>query len=166
VLKLFADRSAIVITHAYLYHDGSRYDQNGPGQYFNPHTYVMMGQARTSVNDGQQMWQKLILPNHNVKLVFSGHDVRFGDLPPGTTGRLSSTRPDGTVVHQILANYQTCTAAPCERSYQGSLVDGGNGYLRIVRFSPAAQTISVSTYSPHLDKILDDPSNRFTLPMN
>ena len=166
VLTAFNDRSAILITHAFLYHDGSRYDQMGPFQYYNPHSYAMMGQAHSSVNDGQQMWQKLVLPSRNVKLVFSGHDVNGGDLPPGTTSRLASTRPDGSVVYQILANYQTCTNAPCERSYQGSLVDGGNGFLRIVRFSPAAQTISVSTYSPHLDRVLDDPSNRFTLPMN
>ena len=99
-------------------------------------------------------------------MVFSGHDVSFADLPPGTTGRLSSARPDGSVVHQILANYQTCTGAPCDRSIQGSVVDGGNGYLRIVRFSEAAQTISVSTYSPHLDHTLEDAGNRFVLPMN
>jgi len=166
ILKIFRDRSAILITHAFLYHDSSRYDQSGPSQNFNPHVYVMTGQGRTSINDGQEMWQKLILPNRNVKMVFSGHDVSFADLPPGTTGRLSSTRPDGSVVHQILANYQTCTGAPCDRSYQGSLVDGGNGYLRIVRVSPAAQTISVSTYSPHLDRTLDDPGNRFVLPLN
>ena len=99
-------------------------------------------------------------------MVFSGHDVNFGDLPPGTTGRLSSTRPDGSVVHQILANYQTCTAAPCALSPQGSIVNGGNGYLRIVRFSQATSTISVSTYSPVLDMSLTDPANQFVLPMN
>jgi len=46
------------------------------------------------------------------------------------------------------------------------VVNGGNGYLRIVRFSALSQTISVSTYSPHLDRWLNDPSNRFDLPMN
>jgi hypothetical protein len=166
VLNAFRNQPAIVITHAYLYHDGSRYNDSGPFQSYNPHGYAMLGQPRSSINDGEEMWQKLILPNRNVKLVFSGHDVNGGDLPPGTTGRLSSARPDGTVVHQILANYQTCTAAPCDRSRQGTLVDGGNGFLRIVRFSAASQTISVSTYSPHLGLSLDDPDNRFDLPMN
>ena len=166
VLKLFRDRPAIIITHAYLYHDSTRYDQRGPGQNFNPHTYVAMGQPGTTINDGQEIWQKLILPNRNVKLVFSGHDVNFDDLPPGTTGRLSSARPDGSVVHQVLANYQTCTAPPCGTSPQGSTVRGGNGYLRLVRFSPVAATISVSTYSPYVDAWLDDPANRFVLDMN
>ncbi len=166
ILKTFRDRRAIVITHGYLYHDGTRYDHTGAGQNFNPHGYVMMGQPGTSINDGQEMWTKLIAPNSNVKLVFSGHDVSGADLPPGTTSRLSSTRPDGTVVHQILANYQTCTAAPCEFSGRGTTVRGGNGYLRILRFSPAAGTIAVSTYSPYLGTSLTDPSNEFVLTMD
>jgi len=166
VLQAFHDQPAIIITHAYLYHDSSLYNQHGPPQFFNPHNYVMMGQSHTTINDGMEMWQKLILPNRNVKMVFSGHDVNFDDLPPGTTGLLSSARPDGSVVHQILANYQTCTAAPCDVSPQGTTVNGGSGYLRIVRFSPAAGTISVSTYSPVLDQSLTDPGNQFVLPMN
>jgi len=166
VLQSLHDYPAIIITHAYLYRDSSRYDQRGPFQYFNPHSYFPMEDPRSSINDGAEIWQKLILPNHNVKMVFSGHDVNFGDLPPGTTGRLSSTRPDGSVVHQILANYQTCTGPPCNLSPQGTTVNGGNGFLRIVRFSPAASTISVSTYSPVLDMSLTDPWNQFVLPMN
>ena len=167
VLKAFHDVPAIIITHAYMYHDNSRYDQHGPAtQNFNPHSYLMMGQTQTTVNDGQEIWQKLILPNRNVKMVFSGHDVSFNDLPPGTAGRLSSTRPDGSIVHQILANYQTCTSPPCTQSLQGTVANGGNGYLRIVRFSRATATISVSTYSPVLDAALTDPTNQFTLEMN
>jgi hypothetical protein len=169
VLQGFHDLPAIVITHAYLYHDNSLYNARGPGsQYFNPHGYVMMGQPHTTINDGQEMWQKLILPNVNVKMVFSGHDVNFinGDLPPGTTGQLSSKRPDGSVVHQILANYQTCTIGPCNISPMGTTVNGGYGFLRILRFSSAAGTISVSTYSPVLDMSLVDSTNQFVLPMN
>jgi hypothetical protein len=168
VLQSFHSHPAIVITHAYLYHDNTLYDQqHSPGQYFNPHTYLPMGQPHSSINDGSEIWQKLILTNRNVKMVFSGHDVNLtGDLPPGTTGRLSSTRPDGSVVHQILANYQTCTAAPCNISPPGTTVNGGDGFLRIVRFSQATSTISVSTYSPVLDMSLVDDGNQFVLPMN
>ncbi len=166
VLQALPSYPAIIITHAYLYHDSTQYDQRGPHQNYNPHSYYPMPQPNSTINDGAEMWQKLILPNKNVKMVFSGHDVNFGDLPPGTTGRLTSARPDGSVVHQILANYQTCTIGPCILSLQGTTVNGGNGYLRIVRFSPAAGTISVSTYSPVLDKSLTDPTNQFVLPMN
>lgn len=167
VLQALHNYPAIIITHAYLYRDSTRYDHNGPPyQYFNPHTYFPMEAPNSTVNDGAEIWQKLILPNKNVKMVFSGHDVNFGDLPPGTTGHLTSTRPDGSVVHQILANYQTCTGAPCDVSPQGTTVKGGNGFLRVVRFSPGTSTISVSTYSPVLDMSLTDPGNDFVLPLN
>ncbi len=167
ILKRFPDRPAIVITHAYLHHGGNRYDQRGPmPQSYNPHDYVMMGQPGTSINDGEEMWTKLILPNSNVKLVLSGHDVSGGDLPPGTTARLTSVRPDGSRVHQLLANYQTCLAPPCERSDQGSAAFGGSGYLRVLRFEPAVQKISVTTYSPYLEASLTDPGNQFELEAN
>lgn len=166
VLQALHSYPAIIITHAYLYRDSTRYDVHGPFQQFNPHGYIDMLQPRSTTNDGAEIWQKLILPNKNVKMVFSGHDVNQGDLPPGTTGRLSSTRPDGSVVHQILANYQTCTGAPCTMSTQGTVVNGGYGFLRLVRFSPSTGTIAVSTYSPVLDKSLTDPGNDFVLPMN
>lgn len=161
VLELFHDVPAIIVTHAYLYHDGTRYDHtNGRGQYFNPHAYVMMGQPGTTINDGEEIWAKLVAPNPNVKLVLSGHDVSGAGIPPGTTARLTSTRPDGTEVHQILANYQTCTAPSCDE------VHGGNGFLRLLRFLPEAGTISVATYSPYLDQSLSDPDNAFTLDLN
>jgi hypothetical protein len=166
VLESFADRPAIVFTHAYLNHDGSRYDHvRRPEQLFNPHDYVMMGQGGSSINDGEEIWRKLIVPNRNVKLVLCGHDVSGDDLPPGTTSRLTSARPDGSRVHQLLANYQTCTAPPCEASAQGTEVRGGGGYLRILRVSPATRTIAVSTYSPYLDRSLTDDSNQFVLPL-
>lgn len=161
VLTIFRDTPAIVITHAYLYRDGTRYDHVGsPGQSFNPHDYVMMGQAGTSINDGEEIWTKLIVAHSNVKLVFSGHDVNGGGLPPGTVAQLASTRPDGSTVYQILANYQTCTAPSCDA------VHGGNGFLRLLRVSPADQTLSVQTYSPYLDQFLTDPANQFVLGMN
>jgi hypothetical protein len=158
VLKLLHEVPAIVITHAYLYHDGTRYDHVGsPAQSFNPHAYLMAGQPGTTINDGEEIWTKLVAPNSNVKLVFSGHDVSGVGIPPGTTARLTSTRADGTRVHQILANYQTCTSPSCDE------VHGGNGFLRIIRFFPETRSLSVSTYSPYLDQSLTDPGNAFAL---
>jgi hypothetical protein len=168
VLAQFRDTPAIIITHAYLQHRSLRYDHSTPGpERFNPHDYIMMGQPGGDINDGEEMWRKVVEPNSNVKLVFSGHDVDpAGQLPPGTTGRLTSTRPDGTQVHQILANYQTCLAAPCRTDANGAPAKGGNGFLRIVRFSPAAHTLTVATYSPYVDQSLTDDANQFTLPLD
>jgi hypothetical protein len=171
VLKQHPTTPAIVVTHAYLYADDQLYDHDRkaapgqprpPAQPFDPHDYVMMGQPGTSINDGAEMYRKLIGPNSNVKLVFCGHVVSGNDLPPGTAGRMTTVRPDGSTVHQILANYQTCLAAPCA-DYDGDLVHGGNGFLRVVQVSPEAGTIWVSTYSPYLDQSLTDPANQFVL---
>ena len=160
VLGAHPTTPAIVITHAYLYRDGTLYDHVGaPDQSFNPHSYVMANQPDTTINDGAEMWSKLIAPNSNVKLVFSGHDVNGKGIPPGTAARLTSTRPDGTIVHQVLANYQTCLSAPCES------VHGGNGFLRLLRFAADGTKMGVDTYSPYLDQSLDDDGNHFVVDM-
>ena len=57
---------------------------------------------------------------------------------------------NGNVVHSVLADYQ-------------SLANGGNGYLRIMEFSPANNEIRVKTYSPYLDAFFTDSDSEFTL---
>jgi len=42
-------------------------------------------------------------------------------------------------------------------------LNGGNGYLRIMRFSPANNKIFVETYSPMLEAYLTDAANEFEL---
>ncbi|HET6279319.1 MAG TPA: metallophosphoesterase [Polyangia bacterium] len=156
VLKSHADKEAIIVTHAYLY-GNDRYDFLAhPEQVWSPHTYLMVDQPDSTINDGEELFRKLIEPNSNVRFVLSGHVITPG------AGRLTSTRADGTHVHQILANYQSCDYA-CEFA-NGKKVNGGNGYLRLMRFDPTAHQVSVSTYSPYLDRYLDDADNEFTLP--
>jgi len=157
-LATFSATRAIIVTQASPYREGTRYDHVGSSQQrFNPHEYVMMDQPGTTINDGAEMWSKLIAPNSNVKLVLSGHDVNGQGIPPGTAARLVSTRPDGTTVQQVLANYQTCTSAPC------APVHGGNGFLRLLHFPASGSTVSVETYSPYLDQSLTDAANQFTM---
>jgi hypothetical protein len=155
VLKSHADKEAIVVTHAYLY-GNDRYDFAAhPEQVWSPHRYFMTDHPGSTINDGEELFRKLIEPNSNVRFVLSGHVIT------PAAGRLTSTRADGTRVHQILANYQSCDY-PCEFA-NGRKVNGGNGYLRLMRFDPVAHQVSVSTYSPYLDRYLDDSDNQFTL---
>jgi Calcineurin-like phosphoesterase len=157
ILAEHPDLPALIVTHSYLYNDSTRFDHpHRPDQFWSPYNYQLAG----SVNDGEQMWQKLVSKHDNLKLVFSGHalppDIA---VDPDATGRLTSTRPSGSVCHQILANYQTCSGVPC------GLTKGGNGYLRIVRFDPASPVISVKTYSPYVDQWKTDDANQFELPV-
>jgi hypothetical protein len=145
LLARHADVPAIVVTHAYLDADSTRYDHvSRHDQLWNPHRYFADDRPG-AVNDGQEIWQKLIARHDNVRFVLCGHALDDG------IGRLASRRADGSAVHEILANFQT-----------GAL--GGAGYLRIMRFSPHERTVAVQTYSPYLDQFKRDPENQFDLP--
>jgi hypothetical protein len=144
IVKQHRSTPTIVVTHAYLYSDNTRYDHlTRPDQLWNPHVYLD-DRVPGSVNDGQEIWRKLIRDNDNILFVLCGHDLEDG------VGRLTSTRSDGSQVHQILANFQM---EPL----------GGGGYLRVMKFSPAERRVTVQTYSPFLDTFKADPDNDFTL---
>jgi hypothetical protein len=91
--------------------------------------------------DTQYMWDALVEPNPNVWFVLSGHvhfEFRRTDVA------------NGHDVHQLLADYQT-------------LANGGNGWLRIMKFVPADNKVYVETYSPWLDRYQEDANSRFAL---
>jgi 3',5'-cyclic AMP phosphodiesterase CpdA len=153
ILKQHPRTPAIVVTHAYLHKDGTRYDhKNAATQLHNPHTPEYgLDKLPGGVNDGEEMWQKLISKNANVRFVLSGHDVF------GAYARLTSTRGDGSRAHQILSNYQfyfTCPPVDLPRSCPNL---GGNGWLRVMEFAPAERRVRVRTYSPYLMRAWDDP---------
>ncbi|HNQ90070.1 MAG TPA: Ig-like domain-containing protein [Verrucomicrobiota bacterium] len=94
----------------------------------------------------EYIWTSLVLPNPNVWFVLCGHmhgEARRTDFA------------NGHPVHQLLADYQ---ADP----------NGGNGWLRILRFIPDEDTVHVQTYSPYLGLYQTDLDSEFTLefPMN
>jgi hypothetical protein len=138
-----------------MYLGDDRYDHVGmPAQEFSPHGYGIAG----SVNDGEEMWTALVAANANVKFVFSGHM-----LFPGV-GRLTSVRADGSVTHQVLANYQTCASAePCLNPMTGEMIRGGDGYLRVIDFSIDHLRADITTYSTSLDTYKRDADNEFSL---
>ena len=58
---------------------------------------------------------------------------------------------DGNTVHTVLSDYQSRT-------------NGGNGWMRIMQFSPSTDQIHVQTYSPVLGQYDTGGSHQFTLP--
>lgn len=143
VLDKYPSRSAMIITHAYLYNDDSRYDHITAKQDWNPHNYPT-AKLPGAVNDGEELWQKLIYNHKNVVFVFSGHVLHEG------TGLLTSKGANGNDVHQIMANYQMRK-------------EGGEGYLRLLEFLPDGNTVQVKSYSPHLDKYMTASDQQFVL---
>ena len=73
VLQANPSANAIILTHAYLYADGTRFDHlTRTDQAFSPHTYGIEA-LPGGVNDGEEIWQKPIVNNPNVRIVLCGH---------------------------------------------------------------------------------------------
>ena len=151
LLTQHSDRVGLIVTHAYTYSDGTRYDwaTKGGSQIYNPHDPVYGFSAphngTENVNDGEQLWQKLISKHANVKMVFSGH------LPWGGA-RQVAIGDHGQRVHEMLAAYHDPWG-------------GGptTGYVRLLEFNPDGKAVQVKTYSPKLDQYMTDDANQFVL---
>jgi len=150
VIQEHSEIPVVLFTHAYLYNDGRRYDREiEPLQPYHPDRYQITPDQ--GIADGQDIWERVIEPNENVRLVLSGHVI------PESVTRSVATRASGSVVNEILTNYQWCDRCPCPE------VEGGGGYLRIFEFDRAFEVLHVSTYSPFYDRYLTDPANAFDL---
>lgn len=139
------DRRVILVTHAYLYADNTRYDwtAKSTNQAWNPHAYPSKYDP-DGVNDGEELWRKLVQLHPRFAFVFNGHVVTGG------AGRLSSPNDAGHVVHQMLANYQTQPL-------------GGGAFLRLLEFRPSGKKVQVKTYSPYSGTFKVDSQNQFIL---
>jgi hypothetical protein len=93
-------------------------------------------------NYGEDIWTKLVSKHDNSFMVLCGHSV------PSAYSKAEGK--NGTVVHQIMSDYQ-------------DLPEGGQGWLRIMKFDPQAKKIFITTYSPVLDKFLEDERNKLEL---
>ena len=90
---------------------------------------------------GTQTLYDELKDNPNLFLMLCGH-------VPGQGRRVDVFQ--GDTVHTLLADYE-------DRPH------GGDGWLRVLRFSPATGQIRVSTYSPLLDSLETDSDSQFTL---
>ncbi len=142
IISAHPHRKTIVITHAYLYHDSTRYDHQkyADKQSYNPYIYGISD----DVNDGEQMWQKLISKHENSLMVISGHVLGDG------LGFLISEAKPGNEVYQMLVNFQNKPL-------------GGESWLRLMEFLPDGKTIQVKNYCPLYDKYKTGPQDQFII---
>lgn len=121
IFKRYPDRLGILVTHAYLNYDGIR------------HIHHPSGGCTAPERNTQYLFDDLIYPNPNVRLVFSGHEYH----PERVYGEayVVDTNVDGQPVHQMLADFQRRP-------------NGGDGWLRIIGFNQEAGLVIVRTYSP------------------
>jgi hypothetical protein len=104
-------------------------------------THAYLNTDGNRLSEGTGIWNVLVQGNDNVYFVLCGH-------MHGEAKRTDVV--NGREVHQILADYQ-------------SGPNGGNGYLRIMRFVPAEDKVYVETYSPYLDQYQTDSDSQFSL---
>ena len=105
------------------------------------HEYVEKGNTLVDPY-GKDVWEKLVRKHKNIKFVFSGH-VKG-------PGRLIGKGDHGNKIFQIGSNYQ----------FEDN---GGNGFLRLLKFYSDENKIMVKTYSPLLNEFKTDAINQFSI---
>lgn len=140
MLSAASECETVFSTHAYLHDNGERYEAER-GQPYHPDDYGIADGE--DVYDGEELFQALVLPHSQIRMVLSGHALGGG------VARKVDVREDGTQVVQMLSNYQE--RGPC----------GGDGFLRLIAVSPDG--LRVRTYSPTENVLLDDDANSFDL---
>jgi hypothetical protein len=93
------------------------------------------------MNDGEELWDKLVKKYPNIVLVINGHVL--GD----ERGYLASTGEKGNVVHQMLYNRQL----------------NDDGQMRLLEFLPDGRTVHVKTYSPVSDAWARDVQDEYVM---
>lgn len=91
----------------------------------------------------EYIWDGLIANSPNVRIVLNGHT-------PGEGRRSDSV--NGRIVHQMVSDYQADAL-------------GGAGWLRLLRFKPSENRLSVETYSPWRNEFRTGPQSTFSLPL-
>jgi len=122
----FAGHNVFVITHSYLSGENIRLGKEN---------YKI-----TPANSGEQIWEKLVFPSANIRLVLCGHYAVPDENFEHNVGYRSDKNSIGKVVHQMMFNAQALGG--------GMSGNGGDGWLRILEFLPDGKTIKVKTYSP------------------
>ena len=153
VLGNYPDRTVIILTHGYLNYDGTLSKSLRSEE--NEDCDSCLDEAIDRVkanpfNSGADMWAKLISRHENIRFVFNGHitkDIEGGHI---TAGRTIGVGSRGNKVFQMASNYQ-------------GVKYGGSGYLRKIKFDYKNAKIIIKTYSPWLNRFLNDESNDFEI---
>lgn len=121
----FNNHRVFVITHSFLQWNGSR---------ITTEKYKIF-----PANYGEAIWEKLLYPASNIRLLICGHRCNLGGFEQNVGFREDRNSANKTV-SQMLFNAQTAGGG-----YHGN---GGDGWLRILEFLPDGKTLKVKTYSP------------------
>ena len=125
---MFANHIGIVLTHSYMYGNGKRIAKEN---------YVL---SKEGGNPGEEIFQKLVKPAKNIRLVVCGH-VCKPDSWEHAVGFSMDKNASGKSVAQLVFNTQAIGGG-----FSGS---GGDGWLRLLEFMPDGKTVKARTFSPY-----------------
>lgn len=145
VVAKHQDREVILLTHAYMYFNDTRYNwkAHGKNQKWNPHDYGVAKATQDDVMDGEELWQNLVSKHGNFILTLNGHVLDDG------LGRIVTDTPSGRSIPQVLVNFQMRP-------------NGGDGWLRLIemRKDGTAQTYD---FSPTRKQRNESAQNQFLM---
>jgi len=121
----YKNHVCLLLTHSYLNWDGKRIEKEHY-QVDNP-------------NYGVDIWEKLVYPSSNIRMVISGH-INSQDNRRENIGFQIDKNGIGKSVCQMVFNAQS--------EGGGKFGNGGDGWLRILEFLPDGNTVRVKTFSP------------------
>lgn len=131
----YKDHKVIILTHSFLAETTAKRT-----------TVVGTSYKISPANQGQEMWDKLVYPCKNIRLVVCGHTGHPDKQNPGSqqdfennTAYRCDKNSAGKDVHQMMWNIQ-CLGG----GWEGN---GGDGWMRLLEFMPDGKTIKASTYS-------------------
>lgn len=123
----FADHIGILLTHSYLGSDGKRLASEG---------YMLNKQGG---NPGEAIFQKLVFPAKNIRMVICGHIAVPDKWEKGIAFSVDKNS-SGKTVAQMAFNTQAIGGG-----WHGS---GGDGWLRLLEFMPDKKSVKARTFSP------------------
>ncbi len=123
----FAEHIGVVLTHSYLNYKGERMESE---------KYQLNQEGG---NAGEAIFQKLVYPAKNIRLVVCGHIAKADKWEFGVAFSMA-TNSAGKSVAQMAFNTQAIGGG-----FHGS---GGDGWLRLLEFLPDRKTVKVTTFSP------------------
>lgn len=118
----FKDHIGILLTHSYLDRNAKRIVKE---------KYAL---SRQGGNSGEQIFQKLVYPAKNIRLVVCGHIAIPGKWDGGIAFSVDKNS-SGRSVAQMAFNTQ-------------AIGNGGDGWLRLLEFMPDRKTVKARTFSP------------------
>lgn len=147
VLNQHRDKPVVMTTHRYL-QDAEDYTFGVPlvaSGYYPPIWYTIEGVYAPDGIETPQIFDWFVRRNPNIVLVNCGHfHEEFRQI---------STNVRGRPVYEVLADYQDDP-------------NGGDGWLRIMRFDLGAKRIDFDSFSPFLNAFRTADESKFSLPFD